>query len=388
MPIIKYHLFPIFLVFAFLFSSNFFLKDINFENKQIIRGVQSDSIRFQANYAEGIAGEINFISALRNKNSICLLGSSEFGNDKIRYYPHDFLKDSMKMNVFSFGHAFHQCFSMYCQLLANQADLKNANICIVLSPGWFITNGTNIEAFLEFVPENYLKRIINSPLITKPEILRIAKYINKNFDLINEPSSSLIYLDRLYEYRNYAYLEKFNEVYKNKINDVQYDLKLMPISTPVKSSNTLIRRKLKLKFLSEIKSNSIFVNDDYYYQHLSTKEKPYKQTLIESKLFLNRTELKDFHLLLDLLKKNNCKASFIFQPLNNYHYKGIEKFKQTKHEILSMLKKYGYPVLDMFTLNRNEFEPGILNDVMHTGDYGWTKINQFIYQTYLNALSK
>ena len=89
-----------------------------------------------------------------------------------------------------------------------------------------------------------------------------------------------------------------------------------------------------------------------------------------------------------MLKKNNCKASFIFQPLNNHHYVGIEKFQPLKQEILTILKKNQFPILDMFALTKKEFEPGVLNDIMHTGDYGWTKINQFMYNTYFNTLSK
>ena len=292
------------------------------------------------------------------------------------------------MNVFAFGHAHHQCFSIYSQLVANQQELKNSNICIILSPSWFITEGTNIEAFIEFVPENYLKRIIHSPLVSIEEKLKIGEYIYNHFDLINEPTLSLTYLANLYKYRNYPLFEKWLNLYKSKISDVKYDIKLLSKTTPIQTSKSLIKKELKTEYINNIKSNSIYVNDEYFLEYLSTKEHPYEPALIEDELFKNRKEFEDFTLLIDLLKKNNCKASFIFQPLNNYHYFGIEKFKPLKKEILNLLKKNNFPILDMFSLSKKEFEPGVLNDIMHTGDYGWTKINQFMYNTYCKTLSK
>ena len=385
---IKYHILPIILSLLLVYIITVFLFDSKPDKIDSFKGNQEEATRIQANYSNGIQGEINFVSSLLNKNDICFLGSSEFGNPAIKYYPYDFLKDTLNMQVFSFGHAHHQCFSMYSQLLANQQELKNANICVILSPSWFLTEGTNIEAFIEFVPENYLKRIIHSPLVSREEKLKIGEYIYNHFDLINEPTLSLTYLSNLHKYRNYPFFEKWVNLYKSKISDVKYDIKLLPKTYPIKTSKSLIKKELKVQYLNNIKSNQIYVNDAYYLEYLSTKEHSYEPSIIEDELFKNRTEFKDFTLLVNLLKKNNCNASFIFQPLNNYHYVGIEKFQPLKKEILSLLKKNNFPIYDLFSLSKKEFEPGVLNDIMHTGDYGWTKINQFIYDTYYKTLSK
>jgi D-alanine transfer protein len=385
---IKYHIFPIILSFLFVYLIGVFLLNGKPSKLDYVNGNQEEATRIQANYSNGVQGEVSFIASLLNKNDICFLGSSEFGNSAIKLYPYDFLKDSLNMRVFAYGHAHHQCFSIYCQLLANQKELKNANVCVILSPSWFITEGTNIEAFIEFVPENYLKRIIHSPLVSREEKLKIGEYIYKHLDLINQPTLSLNYLSNFYKYRNYALFEKWMNLYKSKISDVKYDIKLLPKTTPIQTNKSLIKKELKTEYLNNIKSNSIFVNDAYYLEYLSTKNHPYEPALIEDELFKNRKEFEDFTLLVNLLKKNNCKASFIFQPLNNYHYVGIEKFKPIKKEILILLKKNNFPILDMFSITKKEFEPGVLNDIMHTGEYGWTKINQFMYNTYYKTLSK
>jgi poly-D-alanine transfer protein DltD len=388
LKIIKYHLFPIFLSLFLVYIICYLMINNGPVKINIIKGNQDITSRIQANYSIGTQGELNFAGSLLNKNNICFLGSSEFGNSALIYYPYIFLNDTLKMNVFAFGHAHHQCFSIYSQLLANQQELKNANICISLSPSWFITEGTNIEAFIEFVPENYLKRIIHSPFVSREEKLKVGKYIYNHFDLINEPTLSLTYLCDLYKYQNYPFFEKWLNLYKTKISNVKYDIRLLPKVKPIQTSRSLIKKELKAEYLNNIKSNSIYVNDAYYLEHLSNKKHPYESAIIEDELFKNKTEFEDFKLLVNLLKKNNCKASFIFQPLNNYHYVGIEKFQPLKKEILITLKKNNFPVFDMFSLSKKEFEPGVLNDIMHTGDYGWTKINQFIYDTYYKTFSK
>jgi len=222
---IKYHIFPIFFSFLLIYIIGIFILDSKPNKIDYIKGNQGETPRIQANYSNGSQGELNFVGSLQNKNDICFLGSSEFGNPAIKLYPYDFLKDSLNMRVFAYGHAHHQCFSIYCQLLANQKELKNANICVILSPSWFITEGTNIEAFIEFVPESYLKRIIHNPSVSKEDKLKVGEFIYNHFDLINEPTLSLTYLSNLYKYRNYPFFEKWLNLYKSKISDVKYDIR-------------------------------------------------------------------------------------------------------------------------------------------------------------------
>ena len=179
---IKYHILPIVSSLLIVFIIGFFIFDNNPDTIDLVKGNQEETTRIQANYSNGIQGEINFVSSLLNKNNICFLGSSEFGNPAVKYYPYNFLKDTLNTRVFAFGHAHHQCFSIYSQLVANQQELKNSNICIILSPSWFITEGTNIEAFIEFVPENYLKRISISLV---PYLLPQMIHLNQKIFKIN-----------------------------------------------------------------------------------------------------------------------------------------------------------------------------------------------------------
>ena len=36
----------------------------------------------------------------------------------------------------------------------------------------------------------------------------------------------------------------------------------------------------------------------------------------------------------------------------------------------------------MFVTKKQDYEPGTLNDIMHIGDYGWMRVNEFLVKTY------
>ena len=104
------------------------------------------------------------------------------------------------MPLKAFGHAYHQSFSIYCELLAMQKYLKGSKICIFLSPGWFESEGTNIEAFLEFATPNLLERIIKDEGITLVEKKGIGNYLHRNKYLIASPGRRINYFINLFEY--------------------------------------------------------------------------------------------------------------------------------------------------------------------------------------------
>ena len=92
---IKYHIFPILLSLLILYVFSFFLTNSNHVQIKKIEGLQTNKTRIQENYINGILSEINFVSSLKNKNNIVLLGSSEFGNSALNYYPYKFLKQHL-----------------------------------------------------------------------------------------------------------------------------------------------------------------------------------------------------------------------------------------------------------------------------------------------------
>src|SRR3989344_5783834 len=98
---------------------------------------------------------------INDKKSIFIMGSSELTASMLEV-PHIFLNTNFRANVFSYGAAGNQCFSILCQLIANETKLKNKNIVFIISPGWFesvFCNGTSSEVLLNYNSNNFLHRI-------------------------------------------------------------------------------------------------------------------------------------------------------------------------------------------------------------------------------------
>lgn len=347
-----------------------------------IKGQQLMFRGVNSNFDLGNQAEIEFCGSLSNPNYITLMGSSELAD--LKYTPYYYLPDSLHTPVVGFGHAHHQSFVMFCELLAMQRYLNKSKICILISPSWFEEEGTNIEAFLEFVRPNFLKSIVNNKKISFADKIKIGKYISENYKLIDNPSKSILYFKNLYFLNQFPILESITKKLNSNIKDIKYQVKLSKNTLPkrVNINSDLTKKRLKKNFINSIKSNNLFVNDDYYTRYLLNKQKISKKEFAK---FLNPSENRefaDFKLLIQLLKNNNCHASFIIQPLNPYYYKDLNVFNEILDSIKICIEKNNFTYLDMFVTDQKKYDTGILNDVMHLGDYGWMKVNDFIINTY------
>jgi len=385
--VFTFHFIPIVCAFfltvctLFLFES-FEVKAI--KNKQLIVGKQLMLRGRNSNFEAGIQSELALAGSLSNPKSITIFGSSELSEST--YVPYYFLPDSLHTPTVAFGHAYHQSFSVFCELLAMQKKIKKAKICIMISPGWFDTDGTNIAAFLEFVRPNFLKSIINNDIIPMEFKMEIGKYISSKLNDIEQPSQSILTLNKLYQNKKYLFLNDLvNELSASAtVNDVIYSVKL-PENTLPKASVinwAVTKKRVQDNFVSAIKANSIFVNDEYYITYLLDSNKVYKHGEASRFSVPENREFSDVKLLIQLLRMYQCEASFVIQPLNPYHYNHLENFNAIIDSITSVIEQNNFPCLNMFVTKKQDYEPGTLKDVMHLGDYGWMRVNEFLVNTY------
>lgn len=365
----------------------FFFQTFGKTNKKttIITGKQTLSRGTQANYLSGVQAEIEWISALKNKENIILLGSSEFGTFPRSSYLE--LPDSLNIPCVGFGHAFHQSFSMYCQVLAGREYLKDSKICVIFSPSWLETEGTNVEAFLEFVPTNFLRKIIHDDKISRTHKDEIGEYIYRNDDLIENPNHILKLYKSAYLTKDVPFLKDKFELFKNNISSVSYEVKplalksskkSLPLDYPKQMQNT------KNEFVKSVKTNQIFVSDDYFTEYVLNKKTGKIGNGNVSKMdYLNCQEMKDFLILIQTLKYYKADVSIIIQPINNFHYRGTENLNPAIKSIEKELKSRNIPYLNLFAYSKAEFEPAVLNDIMHLGNYGWMKVNHFLIEKYV-----
>jgi D-alanine transfer protein len=391
--IVQYHLIPLAiaigilsLVYALLPNENSSIKTIQLTNETGVKnGLFPD-------FSAGVSTELAFMSSLKNPNQITLFGSSEFSGNS-NYFPYKFLTDSLNINCLAFGKAYHQQLSILCELMAGREFLKGSKITIVISPGWFESDGTNPEAFLEFVTPNFLRKIIHDSLIGWEYKNHIGKFINENSHLFNGLSKEQLFLKDLYLMndgnlfnKTLAQLNQFVRLkHRNRyyIKNVVYEPTL-PENLPLKKwrfNTDSILKAEQLKFLASVQ-NDLYVNQEYFDTYLIESDGKQREGKVAEKDYLTSNELKDFEILLKFLKENDADASFILLPINPYFYENLSIQKPLIDHLSSEITKANFPFLNLYSFDKENYKKGMLRDVMHVGEYGWIIINEFMTKTY------
>lgn len=348
-----------------------------------------------ANYVDGDQAETNLIASLKNKQQLTLFGSSEFA--ETLYGSYYFLPDSLGIPTLGIGHAHHQELSILCELLAAKKYLKGSKVCIFISPGWFtndtpdLDGGTNIEAFIEFVPPHFLSNVAYDKSIDKKYRLHIGHYIDRNYSKINGVSKSM---DRLRD----EYLKTTKDLYGNA--QIQLKKKIYGTETPLamiykyqvskgsvakttKWNNwDAVSQKALTDFKKASSHNNLHILDDYYTEYLVDENGKVELSPVEKLDYKNCREYKDFQLLIQLLKENEVECSFVIQPLNPHFYTHLDRYKPLWTSVEKTLNENQFPYLNLFVYNKESYDSGTLRDVMHLGDYGWMKVNKFLKSTY------
>lgn len=367
----------------------------------VVRSIQNSkgSQKFQpklksglyATYADNPVGEIDVARAIRDNNTILLFGSSELSSDDtVRTMPHHFIPDHTRYDLLSIGHAGNQCFSIFSQLLAYHNDLKNSKIVILVSPGWFTNNyekGTSVHSFFEYVNERSLLHIYQNNQIDDKYMNYLSNYVVDNFEEINEPSyilKNIYFNSSTYNKVRYAHANALNNFllrFRDKAfvlpegNNTYTDSE---ISYEIKNKNPQWDSLFSVAKENHIKNstnNSWGVNNDYYSQYVKGKT-------FDQKVSTQNKELADFKMLCDYLKSQQANALFVIQPLNPYAYTGLQEVEKVMNELSSVLQEDNLDYINLFTSSTDQYEIGILSDIMHLGDYGWLKIDKKIMEKY------
>jgi D-alanine transfer protein len=342
-----------------------------------------------ANYTDGLASEMALMSSLSRPNQLTLFGSSEFSSNENASYFYFPLK--VGVPAVGFGHAHHQSFSMFCELLAGNEYLDGSKVIIFLSPGWFESEGTNPEAFLEFVPPHFLEKIWVDKSISKEYKIEIGRYISKNVDLFSGLTQRMQSFMTLYQSEcEINLVPKFrtkiqsNFPFLKKETNIRYDVRTVPNVQRIKVPNfKTLQNIARANFMKTCTNNNLYVDSAYYNEYLVKPDGSWEGKNVEKLTLSENAEYKDFMLLLTLLKEKKVNCSFIIQCSNPYYYVNLDNLDPLIRGIVGELEDANIPYLNMFTSKRSNYQPGVLNDVMHLGNLGWMQVNEFIYNTYI-----
>ena len=359
-----------------------------------ITGVQSKLSGRYSNFDSGDQAEIDLLASIKNKAQLTLFGSSEFSDSPI--CPYNFFPDSLGMPVLGFGHAYHQHLSIFSELLVANEFLENSKICIFLSPGWFEAKGTNPEAFIEFIRPNFLKKVLKDNRIEHKYKDAIGHYIYRHYKDFVAISNPMEFMKDEYLMRNSNVFNSINAYLRRRlksnydkpffIEPVSYEFDLIEHQKKLWNGNMkAIAGFLQKTFIDSIVTNDIYVNDDYFITYLEEEDGTFGHGTLEEVDIPDNQEFKDFKLLIEFVKSRQVNCSFVIIPLNPYYYSNTDVHIEIMDSIRTVLNNNSIPFLDMYAISKETYEPGILTDVMHLGDYGWMKVNQFLDSIYYGS---
>lgn len=406
MNVVKQHLFPFLLALVVCFLLVRSGRINSFAQPAAIHTAISKATYYPY-FTNDLNTEIWLRSHLKNR-TVVVLGSSELSAQSNTYIPNKFLTDSMHIPCIAFGKAGNQCFNIFCQLLSFNKDLTNARVVIFLSPGWFdgYSDGTSAELFLLYNNRRTLGYILEDDSIPEEFKNYIGKYVNRHFSSINAPDETLLSFYYSGKQTNSVNkiatapfaafhrfcLDKRNDLYREAYADhgVADPNQYVPTNelTPWRYVNDEFRfhamdwNKLGQKELAAFNlsssRNTAGVENDYYDAWVRGRAfKPLKNLSLEES-----TEYQDFLMLMNLLHYYKADAYFIIQGLNPYVLTSSGNLDHTITAIESEIEERNYKYYNMFTSSKEKYVKGTLNDIMHTGEYGWLKIDSAIVHHY------
>lgn len=356
------------------------------------------------NFGESLQVEADIRYGLHNPDGLLILGSSELtGADPSASMPYSFIPKHFGKQVFAIGHQGNQCMSILVQMAALGYGLENANVALIVSPGWFAdayAYGTSTQSFLEFNNERTLTQMTLNNDLPQPIREYIFNYVASQYSSIVAPSAILnhIFLSaqtfqknaamRIFWYPLYRLnqlvlkIKSQNEVFESQNHVVDLANKNAPLvrdtnfSAMVIQWDSLIEEAFRMHAL--ISGNNRWgIENDYYTQHVKGKKHYYRIPAPERNI-----EYQDYKVLIDLFCFYKAKLTIIIQPLNPYAYENLDELNVMVDSVHQYASQHQIPVLNLFDMDTTTYQKGILTDVMHLGAAGWLKIDQFLMNQY------
>ncbi len=316
-------------------------------------------------------------------SSIVLMGSSELSTSDHPSKPVNFFNKELHVPLLALGHDGNQSFSIHAQLIATGADLRNARLAILVSPGWFVDKpglrGTALASFLEYQPSPSLYRIQQRIEQGDPVTMPVSAYMAEHEPELGaaQPITQWITRDASITGRFlYAFSQPWNAaIIQRTRSSMLAEDRLRPWNPGTRAVfdadewQPLYAMSAK-EHMAQCSNNSVFVYDAYYAEHVKGRTR----TLDIPPMERNR-ELRDFIALLDYLKTVHARPYFIIQPLNPYVYTNVKELDPLMARIRQELDGRQFSYLDLWVSDTSHFKPGTLTDVMHLGPLGWYRVD-------------
>ncbi|EYU15612.1 D-alanyl-lipoteichoic acid biosynthesis protein DltD [Photorhabdus aegyptia] len=385
---------------ALLFAAIIFSSIIVFINSfhaKIVEYKYIEDDNKSINYIPTITDQHNAIDFPKEKsfeygfknNHVILFGSSELTSRAHKFIPYNFLTKNLNIPTIGVGKAHFELLAIYGYLSAYQEYLnKDSRIVIILSPGWFEKTDLLPQAYNSHFPSYIANKLANDENAKNI----FSNYLNKNkndFKNLNSTQLKLIYKDNIIvssvtNSLNYIADARvniqniINDNHKIKVENIYVSHEYPLMKKQFEIANTEVQwlnlaNDAKNIELNNMSKETQWVNKKYYEKYVKDKK--------SKKAFPNGINYsKEIHALdnlLNLLAKYNVDALFIMQPLNPYVYTDTNNFNPVENIISEKVKSHSMGYLNLI---EEQYQPGVLTDIMHMGEYGWLLTDKAIVE--------
>lgn len=351
-----------------------------------------DNGRFQFWYSPYKDLSYKALSDNIGKNTVLLMGSSEFAFGRhTKYHPRNMLA-GMGFDLLAIGGAGNQTLYHAVTLGALEDRLKERKVVLLVSPTWFRKEGVSEMHYgMRFSEMEYIRFLQNKKLD-----MRTKHYVAKRSQTLLASNSKLKNKIRLInDSLAYGKAGLFTKLRFGIEGVFAADRDVAPSAVALKQISDKPARKIRkgkldpalfVKLEKRASKASAKHSDNPFDMKNNKWRKKYKGAHLYMKgAFPGRIspvsrELEDLNAFLEVCRQTRVKAKLIIIPVNGkwYDYTGTTKAarKNTTNKIIDLAKKYGVEAAD---LTKYEYDPYITRDVVHPWKKGWVVINKEIY---------
>ncbi|MDR7235829.1 D-alanyl-lipoteichoic acid biosynthesis protein DltD [Neobacillus drentensis] len=374
----------------FLFSLLLFLPSqwlLPLVNEKV---VQREAVGLDSNMFQGYLIQQKM---LENPTYLPIYGSSElFRLDA--FHPSNYFKVNPNgFTPFLVGRGGTESLIHFLNFSVHADELKNKKIVFVLSPQWFVPQGSDESHFAPnfSVLQGYqfaLNPKVNHKLVVEGSKRLLFYNVVKSDFMLSSLLEANLYSDKLHQtkariVKPFAYgflqvLERRDFVLS--LIDLSFR-KLHPKPKLTKDKSWSQLEHTAGEMAAKKATTNPFYVDNFYYETMLQPKLALLKGYKKGSSYAKSPQYQDLQMLLDVLKQAHVKPLFVSVPVNGYwsDYTGFPKEGRSQYyvKVKRKIENNGFPVLD---LSEHEYDKYFFKDSIHLGYKGWVSVDKGILQ--------
>lgn len=337
------------------------------------------------------------------KDTVMMMGSSEFQHGRNSKYHPTKLFRRMGVDVMCIGAAYNQSLSHAITLGSVSEKMKKHKVVLLLSPAWFDNQGVKKDAFSVRFSETQFIALMQNPKLSKNLKRKIA---NRTIELLandkgtraNVEMYAKYYIDGKLSPVNRAYIKMrenvLNERERININSMwrlkgqkEYEQFKKHVDGKVPNWDEY-KEQADAQYFKKATNNPYGIINRTYNRKFAHVDKSNKNKMKERKFRKDSPEYKDLELFLEVCKESDVDVMLVLLPINGKWYDHMGFRKEARSVLPGQIKEIAdkYDV-KWYSFYNKDYTAGFLQDVFHPAGKGWTEINERAYKFFTEKSS-